>query len=60
MKVRIRKRPTTTYEAWYVEVRKWYYLDWMMVESFIGDDAEKKAMQYAKEYANPTIREVLK
>jgi hypothetical protein len=58
MKVRIRKRPTTTYESWYVEVRKWYYLDWRVVEQFDGDDAEEKAMGYAKEYANPQIREV--
>jgi len=58
MKVRIRKRPTTSYVSWYVEVRKWYYLDWMVVEQFSGDDAEEKAMQYAKEYANPQIREV--
>ena len=53
MKVRIRKRPSTSYEAWYVEVRKWYYLDWSMVESFSGDNAEEKALQYAKEYLTP-------
>ena len=58
MKVRIRKLPKTTLDVWKVEVRKWYYLDWMEVEAFHGNDAKERAVRYAKEYVNPTIIEV--
>lgn len=60
MKVRIRKKPAAWpyVVIWYVEIRKWYNPDWIVVEVFGGDDAEAKAMQCAKEYANPKIIEV--
>jgi hypothetical protein len=56
MRVRIRKNAN---DDWFVEQKKWWS-KWKYVESFYGDTAEKRAIEYARKLLNPVIIEITK
>jgi hypothetical protein len=55
MRVRIKKDADG---AWTVESKKWYELDWNYRKCVLGDNAEKRALEYARLLLNPVIIEV--
>ena len=57
MRVRIKKE---AYDAWSVESKKWYQLSWRYEKCMLGDNAEKRALEYARNLLNPVIIELTK
>ena len=55
MKVRIKKDADG---AWTVETKKWYEFEWRYQKCMLGDDAEKRALEYARLLLNPVIIEI--
>jgi hypothetical protein len=55
MRVRIRKDADG---AWTVESKKWYEFDWTYRKCMLGDNAEKRALEYARILLNPVIIEI--
>ena len=55
MRVRIKKDADGT---WTVESKKWYELEWRYQKCMSGDNAEKRALEYARLLLNPVIIEV--
>ena len=57
MRVRIRKDVDG---AWSVETKKWYEFYWRYEKCMLGDNAEKRALEYARLMLNPLIIELTK
>jgi hypothetical protein len=55
MRVRIRKDVDG---MWIVESKKWYEFEWRCQKCTLGDNAEKRALEYARLLLNPVIIEV--
>jgi hypothetical protein len=55
MRVRIKKDADG---AWTVESKKWYELEWHYQKCMLGDNAEKRALEYARLLLNPVIIEI--
>ena len=55
MRVRIRKDADG---AWSVETKIWYEIDWTYRKCMLGDNAEKRALEYARLLLNPVIIEI--
>jgi hypothetical protein len=56
MRVRLRQHPLGG--TWYVETKRWWYLEWHRVEDFCGDNALERATQYAERLIRPNVVEV--
>jgi hypothetical protein len=56
MRVRIREDYRANH--WWVEYTKWYLVNWVTVDVFIGSDAMNKALACAKRVKKPNIIEV--
>jgi hypothetical protein len=59
MRVRI-KRDWEYEQAWFVESYHWYKFKWVKEKYLIGDDAEKRALKYARDMLDPVIIEITK
>ena len=46
--------------AWSVETKKWYEFYWRYEKCMLGDNAEKRALEYARLMLNPLIIELTK
>ena len=57
MRVRIKKE---AYDAWSVESKRWYQLSWQYEKCMLGDNAEKRALEYARNLLSPVIIELTK
>ena len=57
MKVRVRQHPSG---YWMVEQTKWWWPEWMIVETFVHDKAKERALDYAQAFLNPETIEVKK
>ena len=55
MRVRIRKDVDG---MWIVESKKWYEFGWNYRKYMLGDNAEKRALEYARILLNPVIIEI--
>jgi hypothetical protein len=55
MRVRIRQDVDG---MWIVESKKWYEFEWHCHKCVLGDNAEKRALEYARLLLNPVIIEV--
>jgi hypothetical protein len=55
MRVRIIK---DAYVEWSFETKKWYEFDWTYRKCMLGDNAEKRALEYARILLNPVIIEI--
>ena len=59
MRVRI-KRHWEYEDGWLVESYHWYNFKWVTEKYVIGDDAEKRALKYARDMLDPVIIEITK
>lgn len=57
MKVRIKKCAD---DLWCVETKKWYNFGWQYQTCMLGDNSEKRALEYARNLLNPVIIELTK
>jgi hypothetical protein len=55
MRVRLRLDPN---QRWYVEFKSWFYFEWHCHESFGGDNAYKRAKDYALKLKHQQIEEI--
>ena len=55
MKVRIKKCAD---DLWCVETKKWYNFGWQYRTCMLGDNSEKRALEYARNLLNPLIIEI--
>ena len=59
MRVRI-KRHWEYEDGWLVQSYHWYNLQWITQKYVLGDDAEKRALKYARDLLDPVIIEITK
>lgn len=57
MRVRIRLHPLGK-EYWFVETKRWYEFDWQYENLFAGDEAYKRAKDYAVLLKHPQIKDI--
>lgn len=55
MRVRIRRDPK---DIWLVEEKQWWDFSWRYVESFYGDNSEKRAIEFSRKLIDPVIIEI--
>lgn len=55
MRVRISLHPK---EYWVVETKRWYEFDWQYENLFVGDEAYKRAKDYAVLLKHPQVEEI--
>ena len=59
MKVRIRK-DWEEETGWIVEVKYWYNFGWVAIKYVLGNEAEQRAIKYAKNFLSPLVIEFTK
>lgn len=57
MRVRIKKCAD---DLWVVESKKWYDISWQYEKCVVNDNAEKLALEYARNLLDPVIIELTK
>jgi hypothetical protein len=57
MRVRIKKCAD---DLWVVESKKWYDISWKYEKAVFNDNAEKLALEYARNLLDPVIIELTK